>query len=156
MAVLASCMLASGPSYGGQLTVSVLWDDAMTNKQAGVWMGYLFARVQYVSQHAPQYPNSPGIVAPKFDEEVHARSEAVEIYRDIRARKPEMASEYFNALERVHAAGYMREYVWRYLKRPEWTQPAAQLRDQEFERWTREHLPGHQVETRGQIMLAAK
>jgi len=106
-------------SRPGQLTVSVLWDDAMTNQQAGVWMGYLFARVQYVSDHAPEYPNVPGIVQARFAEEVHARSEAVEIYRDLRARKPNMANDYFDELERVYAAGFMSEYVWHYLKHTE-------------------------------------
>ncbi len=146
---------ANGTTRAGQMTVSVLWDDAMTNKQAAVWMGYLFARVQYVSRHAPEYPNVPGVVQARFEEEVHARSEAVEIYRDIRARKPDMATEYFDSLERVHAAGFMREYVWRYLKRPEWQRPAGDLRETEFDRWSREHLTNHQAETRGRVALAA-
>lgn len=156
LAVCSANTAANGArSAAGQLTVSVLWDDAMTNKQAGVWMGYLFARVQYVSDHARDYPNVPGIVQARFEEEVHARGEAVEIYRDIRTRKPEMANEYFDALERVHAAGFMREYVWHYLKQPEWSAPAGTLRASEFQAWSAQHIPNHRAETRGRIKLAA-
>jgi hypothetical protein len=140
-------------THAEPLTVTVLWDDAMSGKEAGVWMGYLFARMKYVSSNGGQYKNVPGVVQPLYAEEVHARTEAVFIYRDIRSRKPEMATPYFDELDKVEAAGYMREYVWRYLRSPQWVQPTAPLRDAEFDRWASEHLRTHTVQTRGRIAL---
>jgi hypothetical protein len=140
-------------THAEPLTVTVLWDDAMSGKEAGVWMGYLFARMKYVSNNGRQYKNVPGVVQPLYEEEVHARTEAVFIYRDIRSRKPEMAAPYFDELDKVEAAGFMREYVWRYLRSSHWVQPAAPLRDAEFDRWASEHLRTHAVQTRGRIAL---
>jgi hypothetical protein len=136
-----------------QLTVTVLWDDAMSGKEAGVWMGYLFSRMKYVSNHGGKYPRVPGVVTPMYEEEVFARSEAALIYRDIRSRNSSMASPYFEDLVKVEAAGFIREYVWTYLKRPEWTAPSEPLRSAEFERWSRDKLAGHQVQTRGRVAL---
>jgi hypothetical protein len=144
---------ASAAAKTAPLTVTVLWDNAMSGKEAGVWMGYLFARMKYVSSHGGQYPHVVGVVAPKYEEEVHARTEAVHIYRDIRSRKPEMAAPYFDDLDRVEAAGFMREYVWKHLRRPEWQAPASALRAADFDAWAGEHIPSHQVETRGRIAL---
>lgn len=141
------------PQASKPLTVTVLWDNAMTGKEAGIWMGYLFARMKYVSNHGGQYARVAGVVAPRYEEEVHARTEAVHIYRDIRARKPEMAAPYFDALDKVEAAGFMREYVWQFLRRPEWAAPNSPLRSVEFEHWARDALRDHRVETRGRIAL---
>jgi hypothetical protein len=134
-----------GAKHTEPLTVTVLWDDAMTGKEAGVWMGYLFARMKYVSSNGGRYKNVPGVIQPLYDEEVHARTEAVFIYRDIRSRKPEMAAPYFDELDKVEAAGYMRS--------PQWVQPDAPLRDAEFDRWASEYLRTHAVQTRGRIAL---
>lgn len=134
-----------------QLTITVLWDDAMSTRESGLWIGYLFARMEFVSRNGGRYMRAPGVVTPIFDEEVFARGEAAKIYRELRSQGKGTDSAYFNDLDKVDAAGFMREYVWQYLHRDGWDAPSEALRTREFERWARDNLAGHMTQTRGRI-----
>jgi hypothetical protein len=137
-----------------QLTISIDWGDAMTTRESGLWIGYLFARMDFISRNGGRYHRVPGVITPIYDEEVFARSEAAKIYRNLKKQNKAMESPYFNDLEKVDAAGYMPEYVWQYLKRREWQDPPANLRAAEFSRWSIRHLAGnHAAESRGRVVF---
>lgn len=146
---LAARPVATAPQR--QLTITVLWDDAMTTRESGLWIGYLFARMEFVSRNGELYNRVPGVITPIFDEEVFARGEAAKIYRELRAKGSGSDSAYFNDLEKVDRAGFMREYVWQYLHRDAWGPAPATLRSGDFERWARSNLGQHVVETRGRV-----
>lgn len=133
------------------LTLTVLWDDAMSSKESGLWIGYLFARMDYIGRNGRDYPQLAGVIAPKFDEEVFARSEASKVYRDMRSRGKGVDSKYFNDLEKVEAAGFMREYAWQYFKRSDWGAAPTSLRMSEFAAWNAVNLSNHQPQTRGRV-----
>lgn len=133
------------------LTLTVLWDDAMSSKESGLWIGYLFARMDYIGRNGRDYPQLAGVIAPKFDEEVFARSEASKVYRDMRSRGKGVDSKYFNDLEKVEAAGFMREYAWQYFKRSDWGAAPTSLRMSEFAAWNAANLSNHQPQTRGRV-----
>lgn len=134
-----------------KLAITVLWDDAMSTRESALWIGYLFARMEFVSRNGDRYERVPGIITPVFDEEVFARSEAAKVYRELRSQGKGTDSAYFNDLEKVDAAGFMPEYVWQYLHRDSWSTPPATLRSSEFARWVRQNLPHHAVQTRGRV-----
>jgi hypothetical protein len=137
-----------------QLTISVDWGDAMTTRESGLWIGYLFARMDFISRNGGRYNRVPGAIAPLFDEEVFARGEAAKIYRNLKKQNKAMESPYFNELEKVDAAGFMPEYVWQYHKRSEWALAPTKLRTADFDRWSRQNLaPNHAPETRGRVVF---
>jgi hypothetical protein len=142
---------STAPAPQKQLTITVLWDDAMTSRESGLWIGYLFARMEFVSRNGGRYSRVPGVITPIFDEEVFARSEAAKIYRELRSKGRGTDSAYFNDLEKVDSAGFMREYVWQYLRRDTWSVAPEALRNSDFERWARSNLGQHAVETRGRV-----
>lgn len=139
------------PAPQKQLTITVLWDDAMTSRESGLWIGYLFARMEFVSRNGGRYNRVPGVITPIFDEEVFARGEAAKMYRELRSKGSGTDSAYFNDLEKVDSAGFMREYVWQYLHRDAWGAAPEALRSSDFERWARSNLGQHAVETRGRV-----
>jgi hypothetical protein len=138
-----------------QLTISIDWGDAMTTRESGLWIGYLFARMDFIGRNGGRYHRVPGVIIPIFDEEVFARGEAAKIYRNLKQQNKAMESPYFNDLEKVDAAGFMPEYVWRYLKRNEWSTAPPDLRTAEFDRWSRGNLASnHAPETRGNVVFS--
>jgi hypothetical protein len=142
------------PPAPKQLTITVDWDDAMSGKESGLWIGYLFARMDFIGRNGGRYTRVPGVVIPIFDEEVFARSEAAKVYRNLKKQNKAMESRYFNELEMVDNAGFMPEYVWQYLKRPEWAAIPNNLRAAEFERWSKKNLGEHHTpETRGRVVF---
>jgi hypothetical protein len=145
----------AAPAAPRQLTISIDWGDAMTTRESGLWIGYLFARMDFIGRNGGRYHRVPGVIIPIFDEEVFARGEAANIYRNLKQQNKAMESPYFNDLEKVDAAGFMPEYVWRYLKRNEWSTAPPNLRAAEFDRWSRGNLNSkHAPETRGNVVFS--
>jgi hypothetical protein len=143
------------PASPRQLTISIDWGDAMTTRESGLWIGYLFARMDFIGRNGGRYHRVPGVIIPVFDEEVFARGEAAKIYRNLKQQNKAMESPYFNDLEKVDAAGFMPEYVWRYLKRNQWSTVPPNLRAAEFDRWSRGNLASnHAPETRGNVVFS--
>ncbi|HKA33358.1 MAG TPA: hypothetical protein VKH64_09110 [Candidatus Binatia bacterium] len=140
-----------GPD-GKEAKLVLNWNpSAVPQNEGALWLGYLLARVQYRDVHMPAAlyygPQPPG-----FEEEVAARDTAGQIYVELRQKERDLNVPYFNDLVRVRAAGFIREYVWVYLHRGEWTDP-GELRLKEFEEWRRANLAAHRVVTYGSISL---
>ena len=145
----------AAPAVPRQLTISIDWGDAMTTRESGLWIGYLFARMDFIGRNGGRYQRVPGVILPIFDEEVFARGEAAKIYRNLKQQNKAMESPYFNDLEKVDAAGFMPEYVWRHLQRKEWSTVPPDLRVAEFDRWSRNNLASnHAPETRGNVVFS--
>ncbi len=51
-------------------------------------------------------------------------------------------SSYFKQLQAVQQAGYLREYVWRFQKKPHWNEPKG-MKLPQFDAWAKEKLRGH-------------
>ncbi len=140
-----------GPD-GKEASVVINWNpSAVSQNEGALWLGYLLARIQYRGQNntiAPYYGTQPA----GFEEEVSARDTAGQIYVDLRQKERNLNVAYFNDLERVRAAGFIREYVWVYLNRGAWSDPGG-LRLTEFDQWRRANLAGHRAVTYGSISL---
>jgi hypothetical protein len=144
----------AAPAAPRQLTISIDWGDAMTTRESGLWIGYLFARMDFIGRNGSRYHRVPGVIVPIYDEEVFARGEAAKIYRNLKKQNKAMESPYFNDLENVDAAGFMPEYVWQYHRRSEWRDQPGNLRTADFDKWSRSNLTGgHKAETRGRVIF---
>jgi len=87
---------------------------------------------------------------PCFEEKVSGLQEAIRFWKRDKAKKPGLSDAYLDDLEKVSDAGFLREYVWHYLRRDRWKMP-PDLRLDEFEPWRNEHLKDHRVRVYGDL-----
>ncbi|MGH8228149.1 MAG: hypothetical protein ACRET2_06630 [Steroidobacteraceae bacterium] len=137
---------------GQSLDVGIQWDPATPQDERKLWSAYLYTRAAFVAAQSESTQLSLGEHAASFQEEVRGRLIAAQLYRQLHGQDPASDSPYFAALDRVVTAGFLREYVWRYLRNSAWTQPPG-LRLAAFDAWRAIHLRGHVPETYGHIVV---
>jgi hypothetical protein len=109
------------------------------------WFGYAVTRRHWRLKRFQERLGKEVAYQYTFEEELESRSNAAQIWGELSAQK-KLTDPYFADLERVRAAGFMREYVWTCVPHPDWAEPAG-IRHAEFARWLSLQLPHHQVET---------
>ncbi|HTV51353.1 MAG TPA: hypothetical protein VME21_09200 [Steroidobacteraceae bacterium] len=135
--------------------IAILWDPATPAAERALWTVYLYTRAAQAATQSDEDTLPLGVRLASFDEEVRARRMAVSAFRQLTRGKGAPVSPYFADLDRVEAAGYLREYVWRYLQQPSWRALPADLRLAAFDDWRREHLRDHVAVTHGRITVQA-
>ncbi len=132
------------------MKVAIVWDPATPEQESRIWLAYLFARAAFAANESSGGP-AVGEREASFEEEVRGRSIAVHMFRELKRNDARLASAYFSDIDRVEAAGFLREYVWSYLHRPSWHSVPENLRLPAFDEWRAMHLPGHVPVTHGRI-----
>lgn len=130
--------------------VTIMWDPATPVEENRIWLAYLFARAAYAVRENTGAA-AAGERDASFEEEVRGRSVALSTFRDLKHSDARLASAYFSDIDRVEAAGFLREYVWSYLHHASWVTPPADLKLAAFDAWRAEHLPDHVPVTHGRI-----
>lgn len=130
--------------------VAIVWDPATPEQESRIWLAYLYARAVYaVSEKDADL--AAGEREASFGEEVRGRTSAVNMFRALKRNDVLLASDYFSDIDRVEAAGYLREYVWRYLRQTSWKTPPAGLDLAGFDLWRAKNLNNHVAVTHGRI-----
>jgi hypothetical protein len=163
IAVALACLAGVGAERGlaqqpgassGNERVSIVMDPSLgaaPGDQYG-WVGYAgFLRTWLEEEGLVEYLR-PGDFIPTPAAELFARERAAKVWAYLKANQA-VASPYWDALEKVEKAGFLREYVWLRLRRPGWGPPPADLRADAFAQWASEHLPGHVPQTRAGVRL---
>ena len=132
------------------VNVAIVWDPATPPQESKIWLTYLFARAAYAASEHGAGP-ALGEREASFEEELRGRTIAVAAFREMRGQEAGLASTYFSDVERVEAAGFLREYVWQYLRRDSWTAVPGGLDLRAFEAWRAVHLRDHVAVTHGRI-----
>jgi hypothetical protein len=130
--------------------LAIVWDPATPEQESRIWLAYLFARAAFAVGESSEGP-AAGEREASFEEELRGRTTAVNMFRALKHNDAQLASAYFNDIDRVEAAGYLREYVWRYLRQTAWKTPPAGLDLAGFDTWRATHLPHHIAITHGRI-----
>ncbi len=130
--------------------LAILWDPETPEEESKIWLAYLFARGAYAANETAGGP-AVGERESTFDEEVRGRTIALVTFRALKQGTAQPTSAYFNDIDRVEAAGFLREYVWSYLRHPSWATTPGDLDLAGFETWRAEHLANHKVVTHGRI-----
>ncbi len=151
MAAVAGPVGAAGS--GPQLDVVILWDPATPPAERKLWTIYLYTRAAATAVETEHESFAPGEHEASFNEEVRARLLALNLYRQLRSSDPAVFSVYFEDLDRVEATGYLREYVWRYLRSASWKRPPDGLALASFDAWRAVYLAHHVPVTHGRIAL---
>ena len=132
------------------MKVAIVWDPATPVQESRIWLAYLFARAAYAVGESGADP-VVGEREASFEEEMRGRTMAVNMFREQKRNDARLASVYFSDIDRVEAAGFLREYVWSYLRRASWKTPPAGLNLDEFNAWRATHLTNHIPVTHGRI-----
>jgi hypothetical protein len=130
--------------------VAILWDPATPVQESRIWLAYLFARAAYAAGESGEALTAGERVA-SFEEEVRGRTMAVNMFRALKRNDARLASVYFSDIDRVEAAGFLREYVWSYFHKGSWKTPPAGLNLDGFNAWRATHLLNHVPVTHGRI-----
>lgn len=144
---------AAGSRSTAKRYVAILFDPQTPPNERQLWTIYLYTRAALAASESDAGPLPLGIRAPSFEGEVRARRVAVGLFRQLDRDDPDFGSRYFDDLDRVESAGFMREYVWRYLKQPSWSAPPAGLQLTQFDAWRAVHLRYHVPVTHGRIAV---
>jgi len=140
---------ASPPADESSMKLSILWDPETPQEESKIWLAYLFARAAFAANETAGGP-AAGERESTFEEEVRGRTIALTTFRALKRERAQPASAYFNDIDRVEAAGFLREYVWSYLRHASWATPEG-LDISGFDVWSAEHLADHKVVTHGRI-----
>lgn len=133
-------------------------DGSLSELFAAPWLNYILARHNYITDHKDQYDFYPGTLAPLFEEEVMGRENLAQILKELKELYPEykdFKDKYLDELFLVHEAGFMREYVWTYLREPFWEEP-GDLKLDRFDSWRKNHLKDHSVQSHGDVFVSIK
>jgi len=133
------------------MKVEIVWDPATPKPEGRIWMTYLFTRAAFAARERAEGDARPGEHDPSFEEEVRARAMALNAFREMRKQDPALVSSYFSDMDRIEKAGFLREYVWRYLRRDSWDQVPIGLDLSGFDEWRETELASHVVVTHGGI-----
>jgi hypothetical protein len=136
-----------------RVNVAIVWDPQTPAAEKQLWMTYLLTRASQAAQESSDRELPLGERQASFEEETRARTMAVNTFRDLQARGLKVESTYFSDLERVDAAGFLREYVWRYLRRDSWITAPPGLKLTAFDEWRASYLEHHVAVTHGAIAL---
>ncbi len=148
LGVSGGAIAASPPQT--DMKVEIVWDPATPAPEGRIWMTYLFTRAAFAARERVK-DGATGESEPTFEEEVRARKMAVNTFRDLRNTNRALASAYFSDVDRVEAAGFLREYVWRYLRHDSWEQVPLGLDLSGFDEWRMVELSRHVPVTHGRI-----
>jgi hypothetical protein len=140
---------AAGTQDDSSMKLSILWDPETPEEESKIWLAYLFARAAFAANETAGGP-AAGERESTFDEEVRGRTIALTTFRALKRETAQLASAYFNDIDRVEAAGFLREYVWGYLHNASWATPEG-LDMRGFDTWSAEHLANHKAVTHGRI-----
>ena len=153
-AVVASVLFGSAARAEGdqQLPIEVSIDGAALQGRpecvGSAWAGYGLARANGIADlYVPGKPFSPA-AADTFTIEVAARDALAKIWSELKGADPKCSRDpYLDVLLSIQEAGLLREYVWQYLRSQAWQTPPGDLKAEAFQKWARDHLKGHTVET---------
>ena len=112
---------------------------------AAAWTMYAGTKVLVrTGEYFDMFPEARGHDSP-FDEECYARNAMTETWQ---ARTEQTAADpYLDLLAQVRRAGFIREYVWRFVREPSWPDPGA-LKLDAFDAWVAQNgLTQHKAAT---------
>jgi hypothetical protein len=136
-----------------RVNVSIVWDPKTPTAENQLWMTYLLTRAAQIAKESSNRDFPLGDRQASFDEEVRARTMAINTFRNLKTKGPQPNSAYFSDLDRVESAGFLKEYAWRYLHAATWITPPPGLDLNAFDAWRVTHLTNHVAVTYGRINL---
>lgn len=126
-----------------------IMDDSRIAAAWALYGGVLF--MVHNGEYFKLHPDRIGYDSP-FDAECYARDSLAEAWEKMRSDGLSI-DLYLNLMVEVRTAGFIREYVWCYLRRPTWRTPLW-LELAAFEKWAAGRgLSNHQAVTLAMLVI---
>ncbi len=135
-----------------EIRIEIDTSKAHSQSEVTVWTAYFLERTAFRSKHNVPVP-ARGEVTPSFEEETFARSETLKIYDELKAQDRNFHDSYWEAVSGVKKAGFMRAYVWTYLRRSDWPDTERPSDLTQFARWKESHLKNHRPPMMGRLVV---
>lgn len=128
--------------------------SAKTSEAARMlWLIYANARVKFAEAHRTEVFVEGQRVVPSFLDELSARRETVTLYRKMKKEKPTITDFYWDQVDEIDAAGFLDEYVWVFLRRPNWRPDEEPKRLAEFDVYRKISLENHRATTLASVIV---
>lgn len=138
---LLLCLNCAAPKKGG-LTISMSPElKDMGNNVSAAWMSYGMKKALWRTQTFLEKNPGDLIYVFTLNEEVDCRKSLADIWIEM-SSKSGSHDKYLDELAAVVQAGFITEYVWKFLRQPNWTTPKG-LREEAFESWAQDNLTSH-------------
>lgn len=120
--------------------------------EMAAWTAYGLGLANWVTKNGAADSAAEGIFVPSFDAELQARQSQLQIWREMNEKSPQPLP-YMDAMLQVAAAGFLREYLWQHHRQPGWGAPPADLKLDDFSRWSGENLRDHVPQTGAHVVF---
>lgn len=153
LALLCSPSTAAEPTPDASMGFQILIEESIeTSQAAALWVIYA-ATLQSTANEAT-HPRHQTL-QPTFAEELEARRALVTVWNEMRKGKRKKAlltptGAYVAQLNTLAEQGFLREYVWVFLRRPHWTAP-PDMQLELFTSWKAVNLANHAPQTLAEV-----
>lgn len=104
--------------------------------QSAYWVAYGTALAAWDPTSVPNMENKA------FEREVFARSGLASIWISLKQKGKKVVDPTIDDLAKIYSAGFMREYVWKYMNIPRDVKP-SNLKESKFKEWEQSNLLRH-------------
>ncbi|MCF6312065.1 MAG: hypothetical protein L3J39_06410 [Verrucomicrobiales bacterium] len=140
------------------LLSSLILDESLFKESEAVfaaWVSYGGSRALWVNERFLELNPKEEKYRYSFDEELETRSFMCDVWEELSADS-KSNDEYLDVLLKTKKAGFLSEYVWHYLRKPEWKKQPKSLRMDNFSTWRVKNIPGHKPKTLATVKLEDK
>ena len=118
------------------------------------WVAYALGLADWATKSGAADRSSDGILVPTFDGELDARRMQLQIWSEMLEKQP-IRLKYMDELLLVQAAGFLREYIWKFHRQSSWKSEPTGLRLVDFEEWRSRELVNHEPRIGAQIRITS-
>jgi tetratricopeptide (TPR) repeat protein len=112
---------------------------------SAAWLGYGMEKALWKTKLFLEKNPSASTYVYSLAEEVECRKSLAKIWLEMKGKNGK-TDQYLDDLATVVDAGFITEYVWHYLRQPDWIAPDT-LREVRFQSWARENIAKHKCIT---------
>lgn len=116
----------------------------LSNIQAAGWLAYAASLGQWDDLNNNK--NGTNL----YEREVYAREKAATAWSELKEKNSDAVEYDLDIMLRVKDAGFIREFVWHFFKKPDWTIP-ADLKLENFKEWKEKNIPDYTPATKGSL-----
>ena len=143
---LAACVSQPAKESTNQIFIG---DGVLENKNTGAaWLSYGLALTTYDNENNGASSNG-------FEREVYALETTASIWSELRAKGSASEDAELDALAAAVKAGYIKEYIWHFLRNPGWVEPQS-MKVGEFKSWLLKNYPNHKGIVNPGVSVQAK
>ena len=132
------------PEPIGIRAVYLLKADAKRRAEQKVWEIYANARQDWILDREIPLPETEGTIAPRFEEELAARTKLAEALHEDRRRVGKSHRKYSAELQQVIEADFFEEYVFLTHHEEGWEAGDRELKLDDYKAWAAENIPDHE------------